>query len=86
MENREVLKKIYQGGLQEHIERDEVKIYLNNLRNDCVDFCIKDLSKKTLSEDEKLCSRNFIAKNFFLLNSNSRLQIEQIKLGQTDLV
>jgi len=79
MDNRDVLKKIYQGGLQEHFELDEVKIFLNNLRNDCANYCIKDLTRKTLTDEEKLCSRNYFAKNFYLLNSNPKLQMEHIK-------
>jgi len=71
--NKEILQKIYRGGLQDHIEQDEVQVYLNNLRNDCVDYCFKDFTKKNLSDNEKLCVKNFMAKNFFLLNSNKKL-------------
>lgn len=70
MDQREVLKKIYQGGLQDHIPQDEVKIFANNLRNDCFNYCIKDFLQKKLTQSEKECTKNFMAKNIHILNLN----------------
>jgi hypothetical protein len=78
MASKDVLKKIYQGGLQDHHQEDDVKVYLNNLRNDCVEYCIKELTKKTLSEEERECSKNFMAKNFYLLNSNPNITTSKL--------
>jgi hypothetical protein len=68
MDNKELLKKIYSGGLQNHIERDEVKIYLNNMRNDCLDYCIKDFSQKKLNQEEIDCVKNYAGKNSYFLS------------------
>ena len=67
---KEFLSKIFIGGLQPYIPRDEGAIYMRNLMNDCVMYCLKDIpgETKNISVDEKECARNFFVKNFTLLN------------------
>lgn len=70
LNNREILKLFYQGGLQKYIPRNESQVYLSNLMNDAVKFCLKDFKTNDPSTGEKACVESFLTKNFQLLNSN----------------
>ena len=70
---KEFFNKIFTGGLQNYSPRDEAAIYMRNLMNDCAIYCLKDISagsEKSLNDEEKECAKNFMTKNFLLMNEN----------------
>ena len=69
-DHREINRIIYEGGLQKQQPRDEALAYYSSLLNDSVKFCLKDFKSNEPSGDEKACLKNYLTKNFQLLNSN----------------
>ncbi len=68
---KQFLSKIFQGGLQPYMARDEGQIYMRNLMNDCVQYCLRDVaagSPRNLSDEERECAKNYLTKNFVLMN------------------
>jgi len=67
---KSIMKLFFQGGLQRYFPRDEAQIYLNNMFLDSIKFCVKDFKSAEIKNEEKDCVRNFLSKNYELLNSN----------------
>jgi hypothetical protein len=70
---REINRIIYEGGLQRQQPRDEALVHYGNLLTDSIKFCIRDFKQGDTTDSEKTCLKNYLTKNFQLLNSITKL-------------
>ncbi len=63
-------KLLYQGGLQNYFPREEGRIYVNNLFVDSLKNCVSKFDSNMPTNDETMCIKNYMMKNYALLNGN----------------